>query len=376
MTIISAYNACCNLGLNIDEIYNNAINFSGLNSDCFFEYRKDIIKGKTLRLGVIKNSFDEIKIEDEDFNLRCNKIILHTIKPLEEKIRSYNKNDVAIICATTNSGAEEFSHSKKIIHQELSNPALFLKKYFDLNNVFLSISTACSSGAKAFSTARDILNNNIAKIAIVVGIDSIATLPLFGFSSLEILSSSQSNPFSINSTGINIAEAAGIFIVEKEGNGIEIAGIGETSDYYHNTSPNPKAHQEIKAIKLALNEANLKPDEIDYINLHGTGTKANDTMEARAIYEIFKDKVPVSSTKPLTGHCLGAAPSIEAALCCHLLNKFEGKYFKHIYDGLYQIEEDRIKLVQDETYQKCDTILSNSFGFSGSSASIIFKRVK
>ena len=121
-----------------------------------------------------------------------------------------------------------------------------------------------------------------------------------------------------------------------------------------------------------MKNANLNPSDIDYINLHGTGTYANDLMEATAINEIFGENVPSGSTKPLTGHCLGAASSIEAALCCHLLNNFNGKLFPHVYDGEYNPDFKPVKLVKkDETYKCCRYCLSSSFGFGGTNAIII-----
>ncbi|MBR6298402.1 MAG: hypothetical protein IKR34_04085, partial [Candidatus Gastranaerophilales bacterium] len=120
------------------------------------------------------------------------------------------------------------------------------------------------------------------------------------------------------------------------------------------------------------NKANLNPSDIDYINLHGTGTLANDTMEARAIYDIFNNTVPASSTKQLTGHCLGAASALETAMLCKLLDNFEGKLFPHIYDGCYNPNLPKIRLVKkDELFKKCKICMNNSFGFGGCNAILI-----
>ena len=128
----------------------------------------------------------------------------------------------------------------------------------------------------------------------------------------------------------------------------------------------------IKAIKQALYEAKKNPNEIDYINLHGTGTVANDIMEARAIYKVFSDNVPVSSTKPLTGHCLGAAAGIETALCCKLLDNFEGKLYPHIYNSKYDTSLPMLNIVQvNQKYSKCKICMCNSFGFGGANAIMI-----
>ena len=126
------------------------------------------------------------------------------------------------------------------------------------------------------------------------------------------------------------------------------------------------------AIKIALDEANFVPDAIDYINLHGTGTKSNDLMEANAVYNIFGSCVEASSTKPLTGHCLGAAASLETALCCHTI-KFN-KILPHVYDGEYDFELPKINLITKSADKKIDNVLSNAFGFGGTNAVIILGR--
>ncbi len=371
---ITKYNALCNLGSSIEEVFQNAI---GGVSDCF-EVTENLIKGKPVRVGTIKTELP--KIENSDFDLRCNGLLLKVLEPLkcdiENLVKKYGAENIAIVAATTNSGVEEYESSKNPAHCELGNPAKFLKEYLRLKNIHTSVSTACSSGIKAFSVAANFLEHDIASAVIVVGIDSIAKVPIFGFNSLEILSSTPSNPFSKNRKGINIGEAACIFLVEKNvTDGIEIAGIGETTDIFHFTTPDPSAKEAVIAINQALKMSNLKPEDIDYINLHGTGTYANDTMEAKAIYSLFGNKVPTSSTKPLTGHCLGAAATIETALCCKLLEQADGKLFPHIYDGNYDENLEKIKLVpKNFKIEKVSTCLNLSFGFGGTNAAIILRR--
>ena len=369
---ITAYEALCNLGLNIDEIYSRAVN-----GEIFhFTEEKSLIKNYLFRLGKINLNLNDI--ENKDFNIRCNNLIKYTLnllkKQIEELLNSYGSNEIAVIVATTNSGVDEYEISLNKRHSELGNPADFVKEYLNLNNIAITVSTACSSGVKAFSIARNYLKSNIAKAVLVVGVDTIAKVPLFGFSSLEILTPMQTNPFSRNYTGINIGEACTCFIVEKDSSkrGINILGIGENSDVFHSTTPDPEAKEVKNAIYQALDDASINKNEIDYINLHGTGTLANDTMEAEAINSIFGEEVPVSSTKPLTGHCLGAAANIEIALCCHLLRNFKGKLLPHIYDLEYNPELKPIKLVNtSDNYEKCNICMSNSFGFGGTNAIII-----
>ncbi|MBQ9245137.1 beta-ketoacyl-[bacterium] len=368
---ITKYNACCNLGNNIDEIYKEALKG---NSE-LFNLNNEIIKDKNIRIAEIKKELPAIN--EPDFNIRCNRLVLDVLIPLnntiKELIDKYSSSRIGIAVATTNSGINEYENTNNILHSELGNPALFIKEYYGLNSFYISVSTACSSGIKAFSIAKNIIENDIVDAVIVVGVDPIANVPLFGFHSLEILTDTKTNPFSINRNGINLGEAAAAFIVEKEQPaGIKIMGIGETSDTYHATTPDPEGIETIRAINIALKESNLTPTDIDYINLHGTGTVSNDLMEARAINKVFGEIVPASSTKPMTGHCLGAAAGIEIALCCALLDNFEGKLYPHIYDGEYDTNLPKIKLVDKvEEYNKCNICMCNSFGFGGSNAILI-----
>ena len=352
---ITRYNAICNLGNNIDEVFSNAIN-----GDCTKFKIKD-----NKRVGTVECELPQI--DDVDYNLRCNRLMLACLKPLE--IEKYDKDSLAVVCATTNSGVEEYDETLTDKHYEIGNPAEFLHKHFELNNFYTSVSTACSSGIKAFSIAKNLLSKKIAKTVLVVGVDSLAKVPIFGFESLEILSNEPSLPFSKNRKGINIGEGVAAFIVEDDAQeGITIAGIGETTDFYHPTTPDPAGVEAERAIRLALG----KTRTVDYINLHGTGTPANDLMEGRAIYNVFGANVPASSTKPLTGHCLGAAASIETALCCKLLEVGKGKVFPHIYDNEYDSDIPPILLADKNLELKSiKSCLCTSFGFGGTNAAIL-----
>ena len=372
MTItITGYNALCNLGNNIDDIYKKAIYG---NNQCF-EYIQNYLPEKPLRAGLIK--IDLPLIFDTNFDLRCNKLIIKNLELLEiniEKLyRKYSSDKIGVVCATTNSGVEEFEKSKNPKHYMLSNPALFVMNYLNLKGFYTTVSTACSSGIKAFSLGRDLLNRDICDTVIIICVDILTKVPVFGFDSLEILSYEPSIPFSKNRTGMNIGEACSIFIIEKNTkSGIQIMGIGESSDIYHSTTPDPNGKEAIKAIKIALKDAKIGAENVDYINAHGTGTIANDVMEANAIWNVFQNKVPVSSTKAMTGHCLGAAAGIETALCCKLLENFDGKLYPNVYDEEFDFNLPKINLIKkNNQYQKCNVCMCNSFGFGGTNDIII-----
>lgn len=353
-----------------------------------------IIKGDKFYFGKLEKDFEPIN--NERYDLRCNRVLKFLVDKLD--LSEFGKDEIGIVIGTTNSGIEEFETSEDKHHAELGNPAEFLKWYLGTTNYAACVSTACTSGVKAFSTARKLLENGVCKAVIAGGVDTLASMPSYGFRALEVLSHEKTNPFSKNRNGISLGEGGALFVVVKAAEQlgskvdnetdldvgiamptykipscsvVSLLGIGETSDAYHAATPDPDGVQAVKAIQAALDDANLKPEDIDYINLHGTGTISNDLMEANAIYKVFGDKIPASSTKPLTGHCLGAAASIEAFICYQIL-KGERNIPIHKFDGEYDEILPKINLVTKNTPQKDVKIcLSTSFGFGGTNAVVI-----
>ena len=357
-----------------------------------------IIKGDKFYFGKLEQDFESI--DNDRYDLRCNRVLKYLIDKLD--LSGFRKDEIGIVIGTTNSGVEEFETTENKHHAELGNPAEFLKWYLGTTNYATCVSTACTSGAKAFSTARKLLENRVCKAVIVGGVDTLASMPSYGFHALEVLSHERTNPFSKNRDGISLGEGGALFVVTKAVNvgrdcypdnetdqdcrvgktqcphkndgiiyPVTLLGIGETSDAYHSATPDPDGVQAVKAIQDALDDANLKPEDIDYINLHGTGTISNDLMEANAIYRVFGDKVPASSTKPLTGHCLGAAASIEAFICYQIL-KGERNLPIHKFDGEYDETLPKINLVTENTPQKeVKVCMSTSFGFGGTNAVVV-----
>ena len=362
---ITDYEVICNLGVGIDDVYRRA---SVGDTSCF-EISETIIKGKPVRVGRINVDLPEIK--EKTYNTRCNCLVLKCLQMLDLNglIEKYGQDNIAVIVATTNTGVEEYESSGLENYFELGNPAEFIVKHYGLTNFYTTVSTACSSGIKAFSIARDVINSGLADSAIVVGTDSLAKVSIFGFDSLGVLSSNPTKPFCSEREGINISEGVAGFILEKE-KGLRILGIGETTDVYHATCPDPEAKEAVRAIREALNESKLNPQEIDYINLHGTGTVSNDLMEANAIHTVFGNDVLCSSTKLSTGHCLGAAASIEIALCCKLLEMKESVLYPNIYDD-YDKTLPQINLVPLNCTRQVKSCLCTSFGFGGTNTAIV-----
>lgn len=348
-----------------------------------------IIKGGKFYFGKLEKDFEPIDVERYD--LRCNRVLKYLVNKLD--LSGFEKDEIGIVIGTTNSGIQEFEDSENKHHAELGNPAEFLKWYLGTKNYAASVSTACTSGAKAFSTAVKLLQNDVCKVVIAGGIDTLAAMPSYGFHALEVLSHEKSNPFSKNRDGISLGEGGALFVLTKDvkmqkcldvksitnvgricksdNEIVALLGIGETSDAYHSATPDPDGVQAVRAIQLALDDAGLKAEDIDYINLHGTGTVSNDLMEANAIYKVFGDNVPASSTKPFTGHCLGAAASIEAFICYQIL-KGKRNLPIHKYDNEYDENLPKINLVNSNTEnKKINTCMSTSFGFGGTNAVVI-----
>lgn len=345
-----------------------------------------IIKGGKFYFGKLEKDFEPIDVERYD--LRCNRVLKYLVDKLD--LSGFEKDEIGIVIGTTNSGIQEFEDSENKHHAELGNPAEFLKWYLGTKNYAASVSTACTSGTKAFSTAVKLLQNDVCKVVIAGGIDTLAAMPSYGFHALEVLSHEKSNPFSKNRDGISLGEGGALFVLTKDvkmqkcldvkpitnvgricksdNEIVALLGVGETSDAYHSATPDPDGVQAVRAIQLALDDAGLKAEDIDYINLHGTGTVSNDLMEANAIYKVFGDNVPASSTKPFTGHCLGAAASIEAFICYQIL-KGERNLPIHKYDNEYDENLPKINLVNSNTEnKKINTCMSTSFGFGGTNA--------
>lgn len=348
-----------------------------------------IIKGGKFYFGKLEKDFEPIDVERYD--LRCNRVLKYLVDKLD--LSGFEKDEIGIVIGTTNSGIQEFEDSENKHHAELGNPAEFLKWYLGTKNYAASVSTACTSGTKAFSTAVKLLQNDVCKVVIAGGIDTLAAMPSYGFHALEVLSHEKSNPFSKNRDGISLGEGGALFVLTKDvkmqkcldvkpitnvgricksdNEIVALLGVGETSDAYHSATPDPDGVQAVRAIQLALDDAGLKAEDIDYINLHGTGTVSNDLMEANAIYKVFGDNVPASSTKPFTGHCLGAAASIEAFICYQIL-KGKRNLPIHKYDNEYDENLPKINLVNSNTEnKKINTCMSTSFGFGGTNAVVI-----
>ncbi|KAK44950.1 3-oxoacyl-ACP synthase [Caballeronia jiangsuensis] len=252
----------------------------------------------------------------------------------------------------------------------------FVRAYFGLRGPAVSVSSACSSGAKVFGSARRMLETGLIDAAVVGGVDTLCLTTLYGFNSLELLAPGPCKPFDVKRNGISIGEAAAFAVLERDSashaddDAIRLLGIGESSDAYHMSSPHPEGLGARLAMQQALASAGLNAGDIGYVNLHGTATPSNDAAESRALTSLF-DRVPCSSTKGATGHTLGAAGALEAVIAALALRH------QMIPAGANTSEPDPalgLDYVLASRGAPLRAVLSNSFGFGGTNCSLVFGR--
>jgi len=250
----------------------------------------------------------------------------------------------------------------------------FCRRRLGLGGPGMVISTACSSGAKAFAAAHRALAAGLCGAAVVGGVDTLCATTLMGFHALGLLSLTPCAPWSRGRSGISIGEGAAFALLDlaQDGDGdLALLGYGESGDAYHITAPHPEGAGAVQAMRAALGTAGLAAGDIDYINLHGTGTPANDRSEDLAVTTLFGGAVPVSATKGWTGHTLGAAGAVEAvlSLLCVKAGLLPGTLNTDAVDP-----DLAAPLVRRSDHRKIDCVVSNAFGFAGNNCALVLGR--
>ncbi len=270
---------------------------------------------------------------------------------------------------------------RDVITHDLGESTERIADTFGIRDYITTISTACSSSANAIMVGSRLIENGILDRALVGGVDALTLFTLNGFNSLMILDRKGCRPFDEERNGLTLGEGAAYLMLESESviskTGkkayCELRGYGNTCDAFHQTASSPGGDGAFMSMNKAFLKAGITPDSIDYINAHGTGTKNNDLSEGRALERIFEDAVPpVSSTKSLTGHTLGAAGAIEAVFSIIAIERqciWPNKSFKTRMSelGFTPVTELRKDL-------PVRNVLSNSFGFGGNNTSLIFSK--
>ncbi len=335
MVFISAVSACCALGGDLEEI---ACNLGKNLSPGMQEDTSLLVSGDLTWTGRVTAKLPEIPKALRQHRSRNNQLLLKAFLDLKSEydkaVSGILPSRTGIVLGTSTSGLDEADKLVAAVsqgnpapetyayeQQELGDPSLFLREYLGTTGPAYTISTACSSSLRALISGKRLIEQGICDVVLAGGADSLNRMTLNGFNAMGLLSLGQKcAPFCAGRQGISIGEGAALMILSRRESALAIAGVGESSDAYHISSPHPEGRGARQAVLAALKDAKITADDLSYINLHGTGTVVNDAVEAQVIASLAP-KVPASSTKNLTGHTLGACGAIETALICLLALK-------------------------------------------------------
>lgn len=308
------------------------------------------------------------------------------VQAVESARRRYGPERIAVILGTSTSGILETESAYRRRNPETGalppdfryrqtqntfSVGDFTRRYLDLQGPASVVSTACSSSSKVFASAARLIQTGLCDAAVVGGVDSLCFTTLYGFTALELVSSTPCRPADADRNGISIGEAAGFALLEKPERGtgdIALLGYGESTDAYHMSSPHPDGLGAAEAMNKAMQRAGIDPGAIDYINLHGTATKANDAAEDKAVSGLFAAAVPCSSIKGWTGHTLGAAGIVNVIVGCLSIRE---SFVPRSLNTERVDPEIASWIATEELRRPVRTVLCNAFGFGGNNASLV-----
>lgn len=312
----------------------------------------------------------------------------HILNQLEQLKSKYSANRIGLIMGSSTASIDRSEEGYRYVDKQgrlapeyrqalVHNPhapSLFVAHTTGITGPAMTINTACSSSAKVFASAARWLQLGVVDAVLVGGVDTLCLSVLYGFDSLQLVSQNRCQPFDEGRDGINLGEAAGFAILmraadSEDDTGISLYGFGESSDAHHMSHPHPDGLGARLSMQQALDMAELTSDAIDYINLHGTSSKANDLIEGKLVENMFPKSTVVSSTKGWMGHTLGAAGITEALIAADALRRGV------IPGSLNLVELDsqlQLNIQADNITQPLNYVMSNSFGFGGNNCSLLF----
>lgn len=311
---------------------------------------------------------------------------------LESLRARYGAERIAIIIGTSTSsiGASEEAYTRldgEAFPADLREPLLhtphslghFIRLATGLRGPCVTVATACSSSAKVFAQAARLIDAGVVDAALVGGVDTLCGSVLFGFNALGLVSPQPCLPFDARRDGLSLGEAGGYALLERIDNddhGLRLCGYGESSDAHHMSTPHPEGLGARLAMVDAIARAGIAPDNVGYLNLHGTATPANDTVEALAVRGVFGDRLHASSTKGWVGHTLGAAGIVESVFALLALERglLPGMLNHDAADAPQPDPACGPQIRFDNVERDIDYAMNNSFGFGGNNASLIFGR--
>lgn len=389
---LTALGLCCALGNNKKDVWQNTV----AGSRNGMRWRHDLLpENNAVVVGEVDGPLPDYTAWPHKYRTRNNQLAALAFSQIATEVaqlkQCYGSERIAVIVGTSTSGIAEGEHALALqmkqqhfpsdyhYHmQELAAPAEFISWLAAVSGPSYTISTACSSSARALISAKTLLQAGLVDAVIVGGVDSLCQLTLRGFSALEAVSGGFCQPFSANRDGINIGEGAALFTLQNSSRGIALLGAGASSDAYHMSAPQPAGLGAISAITKACQQAGITAAQLSYINLHGTATALNDSMESTAIHTLGLTQVPASSSKAMTGHTLGAAGAIEAALCWLMLSDYNPQHYliPHCWDGIADPQLAQLNLVSPGQCQPAQYCLSSSFAFGGNNVAVILGRTE
>lgn len=344
------------------------------------QHEATLVNGRTLPVGRVNLTDESEAAHPVIGRSRTNRLLAAGYQQLAPSVEAakarYGAARLGVVIGTCTSGLAEagaalqghlegrgWPSAYPFATQELADPATAAVALSGAEGPAFVISTACTSGGKAIAAAARLILADLCDAVICGGVDTLCDLTLNGFGTLDALSPMLSNPFSRNRKGINLGEGAGLLLLSKDPSGLWVAGWGESSDAYHMNAPDPSGAGAEIACRKALAAGRLAPADIDYIHLHGTGTVLNDQMESGVINALFGPDTPCSSTKPLTGHTLGAAGACQAVF--GLLAMKHALCPPHVWDGDRDPDLAPIRLADGRESQPLRRVLSCSYAFGG-----------
>ena len=347
--------------------------------------------GRSFRLGHVTAELPAVGSNLSRYSCRNNRLLLHCLQPIEndvhDLVRKLGAERVGIVLGTSTSGIDESETATdarlatgalpadfSFLKQQLFGGTDFLAEVLGTRGPTCTVSTACSSSANALASAARLLDLEVVDAVIVGGADTLCGFTVQGFAALEAMSRDLANPMSRNRDGINIGEAGVLAVLSREPGPVALLGVGTSSDAHHISAPEPEGRGAERAMRAALQQGGIAPEEVGYVNLHGTATPQNDRAESHAVARVVGHKVPCSSSKPMTGHTLGAAGILEVALCHVLMNPDtnpDGRGIANLWDGSADPDLAPIRLADGSAVQRPAIVLSNSFAFGGNNASVL-----
>lgn len=362
-----------------------------------FVRRAGLAPEREILVGMVEAELPVLAPELAEYDCRNNRLAAFVLdqiaEPVREAVARFGRGRVAVVGGTSTSGVGDaeiaIAHRERTgvlpgrfraAQLEFGGISEFVATVLGVTGPAFTLSTACSSGARALASARALLAMDFADAVVCGATDTICGLTCNGFSSLGLISDELTNPCSANRRGITLGEAGVWFLVLREEGGVQLAGVGESSEAHHMSAPDPDGAGALAAMRGALADAGIAPADVAYLNLHGTGTPANDAMECRAVGELFGTALPVSSTKPLAGHTLGVAGATGAAFAWQILAHRDGDELvlpPHRWDGVADPALPALDFLGDGRRARVGEtafVMTNAFGFGGNNCTLVLAR--